>query len=706
MTYGLVPTVGQWINWFEQKQDVLTSPPLTTAGGTLLGRLNLFPSSTIQAGVNLGVGVTPTSPTNGDMWATSSGLFAQINSSTINLGLINSLTGNTTKAVTGGAGSYVGCMQFDGSGNATGTGSNCGTAGATAPGGSTTQVQYNCTGAFCGSANFFWTNGSNTLTVANGGTWAPAGLTLAPTAGTGTMGWGAAGFSLDSSGIVDCGNGTAKDKTCELRLATLTSNTKINLPDNGALNPAGTIDTLFNGFFLRSSGSGQAAPSTFFNGSGAMWVSEPLGGLTFRGQPGTKSPVCYGGAGGSLNCANWGLNFLDEYGWQVWGQQTAANNNQDLMIGLLRASYKAGLDESGFTSGMAQIFFSDVVVAGGIGGPGTGFSITGGSGYTTGTYTGVPLATPGAGLYTGQVFATVVISGGAVTAVTILPPDQFGNAQLVGYGVGLHVGDTLSTANVNIGGTGSGFSITVTSLVNGLSAPQLIGNFAGSPIIWGLGPNTSDPNDGLTVRLGATENSGTAWYNSDKLSLALGGALMLGTGSGTAHYPTPPDGNLICGSAIVNNSGTTAFTVCNPVASFSAIGSGSAGGSGYTNGAYTGVAMTPDWGLTTTCSNVTANITVSGGAVTVFTLNAPGTGCFVGDRLIPGAAIGAGSGAYATVATLATTPAPISVSLIGLLPVTWADNQTCVAGQVTVDANFIYVCTSTNTVKRAALSTF
>lgn len=37
---------------------------------------------------------------------------------------------------------------------------------------------------------------------------------------------------------------------------------------------------------------------------------------------------------------------------------------------------------------------------------------------------------------------------------------------------------------------------------------------------------------------------------------------------------------------------------------------------------------------------------------------------------------------------------------------TWADNQTCSAGQITWDANFIYVCTTTNTVKRASLATF
>ena len=37
---------------------------------------------------------------------------------------------------------------------------------------------------------------------------------------------------------------------------------------------------------------------------------------------------------------------------------------------------------------------------------------------------------------------------------------------------------------------------------------------------------------------------------------------------------------------------------------------------------------------------------------------------------------------------------------------TWTDTQTCTAGGIVWDANFVYVCTATNTVKRAALSTF
>lgn len=67
---------------------------------------------------------------------------------------------------------------------------------------------------------------------------------------------------------------------------------------------------------------------------------------------------------------------------------------------------------------------------------------SGGSGYTNGTYTNVPL-TGGSG--TG-ILATVTVSGGAVTAV-----------DLVFSGTGYTVGDLLSASAANIGGTGSGF---------------------------------------------------------------------------------------------------------------------------------------------------------------------------------------------------------------------------------------------------------
>ncbi len=76
-------------------------------------------------------------------------------------------------------------------------------------------------------------------------------------------------------------------------------------------------------------------------------------------------------------------------------------------------------------------------------------AITAGTLYTNGTYTNVPL-TGGTG---SGAQATIVVSGAAVTAVTLTKP-----------GTGYTVADALSASAANIGGTGSGFSIPVSTI--------------------------------------------------------------------------------------------------------------------------------------------------------------------------------------------------------------------------------------------------
>lgn len=76
-------------------------------------------------------------------------------------------------------------------------------------------------------------------------------------------------------------------------------------------------------------------------------------------------------------------------------------------------------------------------------------TITGGSAYTNGTYTDVPL-TGGLGF---TAVATITVSGGAVTAVS-----------LTDLGYGYTPGDVLSALNTEIGGTGSGFSVPVATI--------------------------------------------------------------------------------------------------------------------------------------------------------------------------------------------------------------------------------------------------
>ena len=82
-------------------------------------------------------------------------------------------------------------------------------------------------------------------------------------------------------------------------------------------------------------------------------------------------------------------------------------------------------------------------------------AITPGSGYTNGTYNSVPLL---GGSGTGAIASTVVVSVGAVTSITL---------GVNGIGSGYAYGDTLFVSSLNIGGTGSGFSVPVALIAVG-----------------------------------------------------------------------------------------------------------------------------------------------------------------------------------------------------------------------------------------------
>lgn len=107
-SYGQVPTAGQWNAAFASKQDVLNFTPLNVSGGTMLGKLSTAPATVSQSGFALLPGIAPTSPNNGDLWATSSGVFARIGGQTVqfanagNLGTIASQNSNSVN-ITGGS---------------------------------------------------------------------------------------------------------------------------------------------------------------------------------------------------------------------------------------------------------------------------------------------------------------------------------------------------------------------------------------------------------------------------------------------------------------------------------------------------------------------------------------------------------------------------------------------------------------------------
>jgi hypothetical protein len=75
---GQVPTAGQWNAAFATKQDRLTFTPLNQAGGTMAGKLQAAPATVNGAGFSLLPGITPTSPSNGDLWVSGGSLFARL----------------------------------------------------------------------------------------------------------------------------------------------------------------------------------------------------------------------------------------------------------------------------------------------------------------------------------------------------------------------------------------------------------------------------------------------------------------------------------------------------------------------------------------------------------------------------------------------------------------------------------------------------
>ena len=80
---GQVPTATQWNSYFSAKNDLLGFVPLSTLGGTMLGKLNTFASAAGGAGLNIPQGAAPSSPVNGDVWTTTLGLYVRINGSTV-----------------------------------------------------------------------------------------------------------------------------------------------------------------------------------------------------------------------------------------------------------------------------------------------------------------------------------------------------------------------------------------------------------------------------------------------------------------------------------------------------------------------------------------------------------------------------------------------------------------------------------------------
>jgi hypothetical protein len=113
--------------------------------------------------------------------------------------------------------------------------------------------------------------------------------------------------------------------------------------------------------------------------------------------------------------------------------------------------------DSSYTTELHYFYYPVSIVQGAVASVGT---ITGGSLYTNGNYSNVPL-TGGSG---SGATANITVSGQAVTSITLKNSGNF-----------YVVGDVLSCSNTYIGGSGSGFSIPV-SIVNNAAGTSWLGD--------------------------------------------------------------------------------------------------------------------------------------------------------------------------------------------------------------------------------------
>ena len=135
--------------------------------------------------------------------------------------------------------------------------------------------------------------------------------------------------------------------------------------------------------------------------------------------------------------------------YALFGSQYSNPNELSFIVG--------PTPNSGYTVELHYFYYPVSIVQGAISALG---SVTGGSLYTNGNYSNVPL-TGGSG---SGATANITVSGQTVTSVTIKNNGNF-----------YVVGDVLSCANTYIGGSGSGFAIPV-SVVNNTAGTSWLGD--------------------------------------------------------------------------------------------------------------------------------------------------------------------------------------------------------------------------------------
>ena len=257
-------------------------------------------------------------------------------------------------------------------------------------GGSTTQVQYNSSGALAGSANM--TFDGTSLTLVNPAT--IEGVKIGK--GGGSI---ASNTSIGNNSMVTTSTGT--------------QNVSVGYYSMN-VNTGGGLNSSFGAYSMQS------------NKTGSNNVSFGTNALAANISGGTNSAI----GTGTLSLNTTGSNNTG-FGYNTFQYNTTASN----LTGL----------------GTQALLNNTTNVA-------TLGTVTGGSGYTNGTYTAVAMTPVSGATFITYPTVTVVVSGGAVSTVTLVTN---------GVGASSTAATVLTVAASLIGGTGSGFSIPVNTFASG-----------------------------------------------------------------------------------------------------------------------------------------------------------------------------------------------------------------------------------------------
>lgn len=263
-----------------------------------------------------------------------------------------------------------------------------------------------------------------------------------------------------------------------------------------------------------------------FDGNGrlAPCVGAPSGsfiagaGITFTGtSPTTIATTVVGNANAAIVSSRTIAQTLDLHTFSV----------------VKTLGYAVGADSGGATfQNVGSTTFLDQQIS--------GATLAGGSGYVNGTYRGVPL-TGGTG---NNCNGLITVSGSAVTNVSLGVP-------CVGY----TVGDVLTTPNTFLGGSGSGFTWTVTSTTTPLASfTDSVGTHFQYVVDAGNYPNVKQ----FGAKGDWHNNGSDAGATNDKASFqaaVLYGGLNDGHSPGNGGFAgrlvvVPWGGYLICGGLI------------------------------------------------------------------------------------------------------------------------------------------------------------